>query len=510
MARVRRPARPPAAETYRHREAESPLRPDVGTQAQFRKRKPPVIYRYDSSLSPALDWDGQNGAREFGEWLLARIDEAARLPAPHNFDKPRQFLDNRGQVLTEVAGLHDVVEQLRRLGKPLLNWAGKAERLSFDVPTLPLFIHERLSTKAIIETLKGHRRDPQMELELFADPQHSITDQVLRAYEHRDKWVNRMILGDSLVVMNSLLHFEGLGGQVQMIYMDPPYGVKFGSNFQPFVRKRDVGHNDDEDMTREPEMVKAYRDTWELGLQRKGGGLYVGSGLCVRIGDRYLIATAKHNLQDDNCRDLQISDFEVRPRGKKYGEPLEVRSMGLAPNVDLAWLEVNPETSKRPHLAFVTVEEIASLREDKGQQACSLLGYSKEMAEKPSNAQERPLLESACVVTLSILPSGRQAPNDPNTFAIEWPPHDGSLNDSLPEPHGVSGGGVWLLPKHDDYLVWSSERARLVGIARAWWREERERWLCGSSVGWNSFADQIPELRDEVTAILQKIARKRA
>ena len=75
-----------------------------------------------------------------------------------------------------------------------------------------------------------------------------------------------MILGDSLVVMNSLLHYEGLGGQVQMIYMDPPYGVKFGSNFQPFVRKRDVTHNDDEDMTREPEMVKAYRDTWELGL----------------------------------------------------------------------------------------------------------------------------------------------------------------------------------------------------------------------------------------------------
>ncbi|HHT9108276.1 MAG TPA: site-specific DNA-methyltransferase [Candidatus Wunengus sp. YC63] len=66
--------------------------------------------------------------------------------------------------------------------------------------------------------------------------------------------------------MNSLLHYEGLGGQVQMIYFDPPYGIKFGSNFQPFVRKRDVGHNDDEDMTREPEMVKAYRDTWELGL----------------------------------------------------------------------------------------------------------------------------------------------------------------------------------------------------------------------------------------------------
>src|SRR5215468_7810732 len=102
--------------------------------------------------------------------------------------------------------------------------------------------------------------------ELFGDPQRSVTDQVLKAYEYKDKWVNRLLLGDSLVVMNSLLHYEGLGGQVQMIYIDPPYGVKFGSNFQPFVRNRKVSHNDDEDMTREPEMVQAYRDTWELGL----------------------------------------------------------------------------------------------------------------------------------------------------------------------------------------------------------------------------------------------------
>ena len=101
---------------------------------------------------------------------------------------------------------------------------------------------------------------------LFGNPSLPVTDQVLRAYEHREQWQNRMILGDSLVVMNSLLRFENLGGQVQCIYLDPPYGVKFGSNFQPFVRKRDVTHGDDADLTREPEMVQAYRDTWELGL----------------------------------------------------------------------------------------------------------------------------------------------------------------------------------------------------------------------------------------------------
>jgi adenine-specific DNA-methyltransferase len=154
---------------------------------------------------------------------------------------------------------------LKALGEPFLDWAGKAERLSFDVPTLPLFVHERLSTKAILETLKGHERDRQMELQLFADPRLPLHQQ-LEAYEHRGGWTNRLILGDSLVVMNSLLEYEGLGGQVQMIYIDPPYGVNFGSNFQPFVRKRDVKNNQDEHMTREPEMVKAYRDTWELGL----------------------------------------------------------------------------------------------------------------------------------------------------------------------------------------------------------------------------------------------------
>ncbi len=256
--RRRRAAAAHRAETYTHSE-EALLRPEVGTQAQFKRRKPPKTYRYDSSLSPALDWDGQNWARELGEWLIAQIEEASALDPPFLFPEPRRFGD------VEVRGLHDAVAHLKTLSRPFLNWAGKAERLSFEVPTLPLFVHERLSTKAILETLTGHKRDRQLELTLFGDPQLPLHQQ-LEAYEHTGGWVNRLILGDSLVVMNSLLEYEGLGGQVQMIYIDPPYGVKFGSNFQPFVRRRDVKDGDDEHLTREPEMVKAYRDTWELGL----------------------------------------------------------------------------------------------------------------------------------------------------------------------------------------------------------------------------------------------------
>jgi adenine-specific DNA-methyltransferase len=245
------------AETYRHGD-EALLRPEAGTQAQFRKKKAPTSYRYDSSLSPALDWDDQNSTRELGEWLLARIEEASRLEPPHRFPEARRFGD------VSVEGLHDAIQRLEALSGPFLNWTGKAERLSFDVSTLPLFVHERLSTKAILATLKAHERDRQAEFQLFGDPQLSLAQQ-LEAYEHMGGWVNRLILGDSLVVMNSLLEYEGLGGQVQMIYIDPPYGVQFGSNFQPFVRKRDVKDGDDASFTREPEMVKAYRDTWELG-----------------------------------------------------------------------------------------------------------------------------------------------------------------------------------------------------------------------------------------------------
>ena len=273
------------------------MRPEIGTQARFKKKLPPKTYRYDSSLSPAMNWDGQNPARELGEWLIRQIQEAAALPAPHLFKEKREFKSGDGKVACSIAGLQDATAELARIGKPFLNWAGKAERLSFDVPTMPLFVHERLSTKAILETLKGHKRDKQIDMfDLFGDPQHPIADQVLRAYEHRDKWVNRMILGDSVVVMNSLLRYESLGGQVQMIYMDPPYGVKFGSNFQPFVRKRDVNHNDDESMTREPETVQAYRDTWGLGLH----------SYLAYLRDRLLLA--RELLTPSGSIFVQISD----------------------------------------------------------------------------------------------------------------------------------------------------------------------------------------------------------
>ena len=132
--------------------------------------------------------------------------------------------------------------------------------MSFTVEPVALFIHERLSAQAILETAK--RNDVQRDF--FADPQQKYREAV-KFYEHDVPWSNRLILGDSLQVMDSLAHREGLAGQVQMAYIDPPYGINFRSNFQPEVF--DMGGGDsDRHLSREVEQIKAYRDTWELGV----------------------------------------------------------------------------------------------------------------------------------------------------------------------------------------------------------------------------------------------------
>lgn len=262
----------PEAKAYVHAEAEAPSRPAAGAQSRFKKKKEPRTYRYDSSLAPELQWDGGNASvRDRAEELLAAI---------------------RGATSLEEA--QSAAAELGKLSKPFLNWSGKAERLSFDVPTLPLFVHERLSTEAVLNSVRDKKHDQQMSL--FGDPRRSVADSVLKAYEHQDPWTNRMILGDSLVVMNSLLEYEGMGGKVQMIYIDPPYGVKYNSNFQPFIAKRTVTHNDDNDLTREPEMVQAYRDTWELGLH----------SYLTYLRDR--LNLARQLLTDSGSIFVQISD----------------------------------------------------------------------------------------------------------------------------------------------------------------------------------------------------------
>ncbi|SRR5579871_1880481 len=149
---------------------------------------------------------------------------------------------------------------------PQLVWAGKKEHSSFDVSTVSLHVHERIDPSTIIDAVRRRNGNGVLEQpSLFATREENppLRDAV-DFYKHPHGWSNRMIAGDSLLVMNSLLEKEGMAGQVQMVYIDPPYGIKYGSNFQPFVNKRDVRDGKDDDLTQEPEMVKAFKDTWAL------------------------------------------------------------------------------------------------------------------------------------------------------------------------------------------------------------------------------------------------------
>jgi len=133
---------------------------------------------------------------------------------------------------------------------------------------VPIYIQEKIHPQAIIEHVKACSKDlnPSQQISLFADFNGIEFEDLIDFYRHEQNWSNRMILGDSLLVMTSLAEKEGLKGKVQMIYMDPPYGIKFGSNWQVSTRKRDVKDGKAEDATRQPEQVKAFRDTWQLGI----------------------------------------------------------------------------------------------------------------------------------------------------------------------------------------------------------------------------------------------------
>jgi adenine-specific DNA-methyltransferase len=181
---------------------------------------------------------------------------------------------------------------------PQLQWTGKAEYTSFEVPIVSLHVHERIDPRTIIEAVRRrHEEETGFQNSLFESEQVNLPlFKAVEFYKHRHNWTNRLIAGDSLLVMNSLLVKEGMAGSVQMVYFDPPYGIKYGSNFQPFVNKRDVKDGKNEDLTAEPETLKAFRDTWELGIH----------SYLTYMRDRLLLAYEL--LHDSGSIFVQISD----------------------------------------------------------------------------------------------------------------------------------------------------------------------------------------------------------
>jgi adenine-specific DNA-methyltransferase len=169
------------------------------------------------------------------------------------------------------------------------------------VPTVSLHVHERIDPRTIIEAVRkrnGNGRPVQGYLFETKEENPPLRD-AIDFYRHAHNWSNRLIAGDSLLVMNSLLEKEGMAGQVQMVYIDPPYGIRYGSNFQPFVNRRDVKDGKDEDLTQEPEMVRAFRDTWELGIH----------SYLTYLRDRLLLT--RDLLHESGSCFVQISDQNV-------------------------------------------------------------------------------------------------------------------------------------------------------------------------------------------------------
>jgi adenine-specific DNA-methyltransferase len=229
----------------------------------------PLEYDYSPRLDPKLRFDSTGVADDLADLLTEA--QARPLTPP------------------EAQRLRHAMSQ----SEPWLEWAGKREKRHLTVEPVALHIHERVSTQAILRAAK--RVD--IPRDLFADPQLSYRDAV-KFYQHDVDWANRLILGDSLQVMASLAAREDLAGRVQMIYMDPPYGIRYGSNFQPDITNKDV-KDKDSDLTREPEMVKAYRDTWELGVH----------SFLTYLRDR--LAAAKTLLSDRGSIFVQISEDNI-------------------------------------------------------------------------------------------------------------------------------------------------------------------------------------------------------
>ena len=270
MARRRRTAQQREVQDYRHDTATRKNNPPAGIAAQGRVQETPKQeYAYNPHLPPNLQSD-PNG-------------DADKLPELLQIAQRRALSTEEAKTIAEALRCHE----------PWLEWAGKQETKSFTVDPVALHIHERVSAKAILKV--AERQNVQRDL--FADPQQAYSEAV-DFYQHDVDWANRLILGDSLTVMSSLAHREDLAGKVQMIYIDPPYGIKFSSNFQPTVFQRGVKDRL-QDLTREQEQIKAYRDTWTLGVH----------SYLAYLRDRLIVA--KELLTDTGSIFVQIGDENV-------------------------------------------------------------------------------------------------------------------------------------------------------------------------------------------------------
>ena len=257
----------------------------------------------------------------------------------------------------EQSPIQVAYERRNRDLDPQLVWRGKDEQDWSDlvVQAPPLYIQEKVHPKVLIDDLlrqtKTDDKATEAQFDLFADF-NGLPDEARATdfYQHDANWTNRMILGDSLQVMASLAEREGLRGKVQCIYIDPPYGIKFNSNFQWSTTSRDVKDGNTGHITREPEQVKAFRDTWRDGIHSYltylRDRLTVARDLLTESGSVFV------QIGDENVHRVRALMDEVFGEGNLVSQITFTKTTGHAsialPNITdyLLWFAKNPEKLK--------------------------------------------------------------------------------------------------------------------------------------------------------------------
>jgi hypothetical protein len=244
-----------------------------------------------------------------------------------------------------------------------------------------------------------------------------------------------------------------------------------------------------------------------LLLRSEPSRLEIGSAVAIQIGRTFLLATAAHNLKG-----LNVHQIEAVPAGRLNMPLLPLRRMGthqlsMSKNIDVAWIELDVSAHERPGIVFATLDQMGTPTIVHGLKPCFVQGFPSEVVRKVSNPAGMFLAESDGFLTLLIPSHARRTAHEPLVdIAVEYPPHDGSLDDrGVPNPPGVSGGGFWLCPRFDDSLIWTPDAARLLGLARGWWKTEKElvatrieHWLDLVAEDFPDVGPQIREAQDRL------------
>ena len=372
---------------------------------------------------------------------------------------------------------------------PQISWAGKAEHTSFEVPTVSLHVHERIDPRTVIEAVR-QRNGAGAQLSLFEAPEENPPiRQAIEFYQHRHNWSNRLIAGDSLLVMNSLLEKEGLAGQVQMVYVDPPYGIRYGSNFQPFVNRREVTDGRDEDLTAEPEQIRAFRDTWELGIH----------SYLAYLRDRLLLA--RELLHKSGSCFVQIGDENVH-------------------RVGIIMDEIFGAENRIATISYVTTGSSSALTLP--QVAGYLLWYAKERAnvkyrqlfERLTRAE---VIESFSWHAMVELPDGRsRKPSPEECFDPDKHLPEGSrLYQQMPlDSQGVSTTGRSEPYEHGERIYRCSQggqwRVSTEGMDRLSELGRLDGLDSDGTLTWKRYEEEVPGRRiHNVWATLMRPSNKR-